>query len=72
MMSEIWCVRHSNGYYLVKGTLGVFSANIKYAKIFKDKKSAERDILLKELKRCKAVRIYGGIKDESINIQRCS
>ena len=68
-MTDFWVIKTNDNYYLVKGMLGTFSKDIRQAKQFKDEKSAGIDIRIKELKRCRPVRIYKEEgKNEGINV----
>lgn len=69
-MNEVWIIKTHDDYYLMKGTLGTFSKDIRQAKQFKNEKSARNDIVIKELKRCRPVKVYKkqGGQNEGINI----
>ena len=60
-MIDGWVIKTQDDYYHMKDTIGTFCKDIEKAKEFKDKKSARRDISIKELKRCRPVRVYGGV-----------
>jgi len=61
-MINCWVIKTQDNYYHKKDTIGTFCKDFQKAKVYPDKKSARKDIEIKDLKKCRPVRIYGGIR----------